>query len=47
MKRRSIAETFLTVDQNPDGRKYLENVKSERFVKMTDADYDLIREVAK
>ena len=45
--RAKIAETFLTVDQNPDGRKYLENVKSERFVKMTDADYDLIREVAK
>ena len=44
--RARIAETFLGVDQNPDGRRYLENVKSERFVKMTDADYDLIREVA-
>jgi phosphonate transport system substrate-binding protein len=42
-----IAETFLSVDQNPDGRKYLENIRSERIVKMTDADYDLIREVAK
>jgi phosphonate transport system substrate-binding protein len=45
--RTKIAETFLAVDRNPDGRKYLDNVKSERFVKMTDADYDLIREVAK
>ncbi len=45
--RAKIAETFLGVDQNPDGRRYLDNVKSERFVRMTDADYDLIREVAK
>jgi len=45
--RAKIAETFLSVDQNPDGRKYLENIRSERIVKMTDADYDLIREVAK
>jgi phosphonate transport system substrate-binding protein len=45
--RQKIAETFLSVDQNPDGRKYLDNVKSERFVKMADTDYDIIREVAK
>lgn len=45
--RARIAETFLSVDQNPDGKRYLENIKSERFVRMTDADYDLIREVAR
>jgi len=45
--RERIAETFLAVDREPEGRKYLDNVKSERFVKMADADYDLIREVAR
>ena len=43
--RQKIVQTFLTVDQNADGRKYLENVKSERFVGMNDKDYDIIREV--
>jgi len=42
-----IANTFLTVDQNEDGRKYLANVKSEKVVKMTDADYNVIRDVQK
>jgi len=42
-----IVNTFLTVDQNEDGRKYLANVKSEKVVKMTDADYNVIREVQK
>jgi phosphonate transport system substrate-binding protein len=45
--KQKIAETYLTVDQNPDGRKYLDNVKSERVVKMTDADYDIVRNVTK
>ena len=44
--RQKVVETFLTVDQQPDGRRYLDNVKSERFVKMVDADYDIIRQVA-
>jgi len=39
-----IAQTFLTLDSNPEGKKYLENVESEKFVKMTDADYNIIRE---
>ena len=39
-----IVDTFLTLDANPEGRKYLENVDSEKFVKMTDADYNIIRE---
>lgn len=42
-----IANTFLTVDQNEDGKKYLANVKSEKFVKMTDADYNVVRDVQK
>lgn len=42
-----VAETFLSVDQTPEGRKYLDNVRSERFVKMTDADYNVVRDVVK
>jgi phosphonate transport system substrate-binding protein len=42
-----IANTFLNVDQNDDGRKYLANVKSEKVVKMVDADYNVIRDVQK
>jgi phosphonate transport system substrate-binding protein len=45
--RAKIAETFLAVDRDAEGRKYLDNIKSERIVKMVDSDYDLIREVAK
>ena len=41
-----IAATFLNVDQNEDGRKYLANVKSEKVVKMSDADYNIVREAA-
>ena len=39
-----IAKTFLTLDKTPEGQKYLENVESEKFVKMTDADYNIIRQ---
>ncbi len=42
-----IANTFLQVDQNDDGKKYLANVKSEKVVKMVDADYNIIRDVTK
>ena len=42
--KKKIADTFLMVDQNEDGRKYLANVKSEKIVKMTDADYNVVRE---
>jgi len=45
--KKTIADTFLSVDQTEDGRKYLDNVRSDRVVKMTDADYDIIRAVAK
>ena len=39
-----IAQTFLTLDQNPEGRKYLDNVDADKFVPMKDSDYDVIRE---
>jgi phosphonate transport system substrate-binding protein len=42
--KEQIAKTFLTLEQTPEGKAYLENVGSERFVKMTDKDYDIIRE---
>ncbi len=44
--KKKIADTFLLVDQNEDGKKYLANVKSEKVVKMTDADYNIVREAA-
>jgi phosphonate transport system substrate-binding protein len=39
-----IQQTFVTLDQTPEGKKYLENVDSEKFVAMKDSDYDVIRE---
>jgi phosphonate transport system substrate-binding protein len=45
--KQKVADTFLTVDKTPEGQKYLENVKSERVVKMTDADYQIVRDVVK
>jgi phosphonate transport system substrate-binding protein len=45
--KKKIADTFLLVDQNEDGKKYLANVKSEKVVKMVDADYDIVREATK
>ena len=45
--KKKIADTFLLVDQNEDGRKYLANVKSEKVVKMVDADYNIVREASK
>ena len=45
--KKKIADTFLLVDQNEDGKKYLANVKSEKVVKMVDADYNIVRDAAK
>jgi phosphonate transport system substrate-binding protein len=39
-----ILQTFLTLESNPDGQKYLQNVDSEKFVAMKDSDYNIIRE---
>jgi ABC-type phosphate/phosphonate transport system substrate-binding protein len=45
--KKKIADTFLTVDQTEDGRKYLANVRSEKVVRMTDKDYDIVRDAQK
>ena len=42
--KKQIQDTFLTLDQHPDGTKYLENEYSEKFVEMKDSDYNVIRE---
>lgn len=42
--KEAIAKTFLTLETTPEGKAYLENVGSEKFVTMTDKDYDIIRE---
>ena len=42
-----IANTFYTLDQVPEGKAYLDNVKSLNFVKMKDSDYDIVREATK
>ena len=39
-----ILQTFLKLDQTPEGKKFLENVDSDKFVEMKDADYNVIRE---
>ncbi len=45
--KKKIVDTFMAVDQSEDGRKYLANVKSEKVVRMTDADYNVVRDVQK
>jgi phosphonate transport system substrate-binding protein len=42
-----IRETFLTLHDVPEAKQFLDNVKSNRFVPMTDSDYDIIRELKK
>ncbi len=42
--REKITQTFLTLATTPEGRKYLDNIESERFTPMSDADYDIIRD---
>ncbi|HEA66573.1 MAG TPA: phosphate/phosphite/phosphonate ABC transporter substrate-binding protein [Desulfobacterales bacterium] len=41
--RATIEETFLTLHKVPEAKKWLDNVKSNKMVKMTDSDYDVIR----
>lgn len=45
--RAKIAETFLGLKDQPAAKKFLDNVKSDTFVKMTSADYDVIRDLKK
>lgn len=41
--REKIEQTFLTLHTVPEAKAWLDNVKSNKCVKMTDADYDVIR----
>jgi phosphonate transport system substrate-binding protein len=41
----AIKKTFLTLSENPDAKGFLDNVSSEKFVEVTDADYDIIRQL--
>lgn len=40
-----IRGAFLTLHETDRGREYLKNVNASKFVPMTDADYDIIREL--
>jgi phosphonate transport system substrate-binding protein len=43
----NIRETFLGLKDDPNAQAFLENVKSNTFVAMTSADYDVIRDLKK
>ncbi len=45
--RQKIEETFLTLQNVPECSEFLKNVNSNKFVKMTSADYDVIRDLKK
>ncbi len=45
--KKNIEETFLTLHEQPAASAFLKNVNSNKFVKMTSADYDVIRELKK
>lgn len=38
-----IRDAFLTLHEQPEAKEFLNNVKSNRFVAMSDKDYDIIR----
>jgi len=42
--KQQIQQTFLTLDQTADGKKYLDNVDADRMVEQKDSAYDVIRE---
>ncbi|KAA3628053.1 MAG: phosphate/phosphite/phosphonate ABC transporter substrate-binding protein [Proteobacteria bacterium] len=43
----NIRDTFLGLKDQPNAKKFLDNVKSNTFVAMTSADYDIIRDLKK
>ena len=45
--RDKIEETFLGLKDQPEAKKFLENVKSRTFVRMSSKDYDIIRALKK
>nr|WP_309503922.1 phosphate/phosphite/phosphonate ABC transporter substrate-binding protein [uncultured Roseovarius sp.] len=40
-----IKSAFLTLNDSEEGKEYLKNVNASKFVAMTDADYDIIRDL--
>ena len=45
--KKNIEDTFLGLKDQPGAQKFLDNVKSNMFVRMTSADYDIIRALKK
>jgi phosphonate transport system substrate-binding protein len=45
--KKNIEETFLGLKDQPGAKKFLDNVKSNKFVRMTSKDYDIIRALKK
>ncbi len=45
--RDKVAETFLGLKDQPNAKKFLENVKSNTFVPMSSKDYNIIRTLKK
>lgn len=45
--KKNIRETFLGLKEQPDAKKFLDNVKSNTFVEMRSEDYDIIRDLKK
>ena len=43
----AIVETFLGLEDQADAKKFLDNVKSNKFVPMASKDYDIIRALKK
>jgi phosphonate transport system substrate-binding protein len=43
--KNNIRETFLGLDKEPGAKKFLANVKSNKFVAMSSGDYDIIRDL--
>lgn len=43
--KKAIRETFMGLSDEPAAKAFLKNVKSEKFVAMTSADYDIIRDI--
>ncbi len=45
--KKNIEDTFLGLKDQPGAKKFLDNVKSNTFVRMTSGDYDIIRALKK
>ena len=45
--KKAVASTFLNLGNDAAAQKFLANLKSSKFVPMTDKDYDVIRTLAK